>query len=296
MRNSINRIIAGIALVWLGGSLNHLQAQSALDLRINEFLVYNDSNYVDDFGEHNPWIEIYNSAYNTVNIGGCYLTNDLNNPTMYYIPKGQNVTKIPQQGYLVFYADGHETRGIQHLNFSLEESKLIALFESNGKTLIDSITIPKGQKVDVTFGRIEDGSVVWDFLEKATPVANNQTKIKITSAEIIGQMDPTGIGMAVIAMTIVFSGLLLLYLFFKYMAKVWMRDRKKSKSITPDLLQVETETDEISGEVNAAIALALYLYRVQLHDTEAAVLTISKVSKTYSPWSSKIYGLRKNPR
>ncbi|HAH59495.1 MAG TPA: phage tail protein, partial [Bacteroidales bacterium] len=30
----------------------------------------------------------------------------------------------------------------------------------------------------------------------------------------------------------------------------------------------------------------------ELHDHEDAVLTIKKVARTYSPWSSKIYGLR----
>ncbi len=72
-------------------------AQSTMDLRINEILVYNDSNYVDDFGKHSPWIEIFNTAYNTVDIGGLYLTDDLSNPTKYPIPKGQSLTKIPQQ-------------------------------------------------------------------------------------------------------------------------------------------------------------------------------------------------------
>lgn len=295
MKTTNIKIILGCLSLLLGISNLDATAQSALDLRINEFLVHNDSNYVDDFGEHNPWIEIYNSAYNTVNIGGCYLTNDLNNPTMYWIPKGQTLTKIPQQGYIIFYADGHETRGIQHLNFTLENSSVIALFESNGKNLIDSVTIPKNQKNDITYGRIEDGSIAWDYLLKATPGANNRTEVKISSAEIIGKMDPSGIGMTVIAMSIVFSGLLFLYLFFKYMSRVMLMERKKTKN-AEGILEVVKEEDEIPGEVNAAIALALYLYKTQLHDNEAAVLTINKVSRSYSPWSSKIYGLRKSPR
>jgi len=48
---------------------------------------------------------------------------------------------------------------------------------------------------------------------------------------------------------------------------------------------------EISGEENAAIAAALYLFFSELHDEEKYVMTIRKVSKTYSPWSSKIYGI-----
>ena len=54
--------------------------------------------------------------------------------------------------------------------------------------------------------------------------------------------------------------------------------------------------DGLSGEVNAAIVMALYLYGNELHDQEDPVITMTKVSRTYSPWSSKIYGLRKSPR
>lgn len=47
----------------------------------------------------------------------------------------------------------------------------------------------------------------------------------------------------------------------------------------------------ISGEVNAAIATALFLYMDEMHDVEKKVMTINRVSKSYSPWNSKIYGL-----
>ena len=39
------------------------------------------------------------------------------------------------------------------------------------------------------------------------------------------------------------------------------------------------------------IYAALYLFFSELHDEEKYVMTIRKVSKTYSPWSSKIYGI-----
>ena len=42
--------------------------------------------------------------------------------------------------------------------------------------------------------------------------------------------------------------------------------------------------------------MAIHLYYSEMHDKENTVLTIDKVSKTYSPWSSKIYGLRQHPR
>ena len=47
----------------------------------------------------------------------------------------------------------------------------------------------------------------------------------------------------------------------------------------------------MTGEENAAIAAALYLFFSELHDEEKYVMTIRKVSRTYSPWNSKIYGI-----
>jgi len=47
----------------------------------------------------------------------------------------------------------------------------------------------------------------------------------------------------------------------------------------------------ITGEETAAIAMALHLF-LEVHDEESGVLTINKVSKPYSPWSSKIYAVR----
>ena len=50
------------------------------------------------------------------------------------------------------------------------------------------------------------------------------------------------------------------------------------------------------GEIYAAISMALYLYSNELHDQENPVITMIRTSKTYSPWSSKIYSLRRIPR
>lgn len=42
----------------------------------------------------------------------------------------------------------------------------------------------------------------------------------------------------------------------------------------------------------AAIAAALYLYFNEMHDEESDIITVKRVSKTYSPWSSKLYSMR----
>ncbi len=62
--------------------------------------------------------------------------------------------------------------------------------------------------------------------------------------------------------------------------------KKEGKAINEDL------DIAVPGEVNAAISTALFLYFNELHDEESNIITIRRISKRYSPWSSKIYGLQ----
>ncbi len=56
--------------------------------------------------------------------------------------------------------------------------------------------------------------------------------------------------------------------------------------------QVEEMVEShLSADCSAAIGMALHLYYDDIHDLETAIVTIKKVEKRYSPWSSKIYGL-----
>lgn len=127
-----------------------------------------------------------------------------------------------------------------------------------------------------------------------------------SGASIFAERDPYGVMMAIMGMGIVFSILILLYVIFTNTPALFtqgFKDRlrslfsfKRSKEETaPEEIETETaKEEELSGEINAAIAAAIHLYRSELHDYEDTVLTIKKVSRTYSPWSSKIYGLRNN--
>lgn len=58
----------------------------------------------------------------------------------------------------------------------------------------------------------------------------------------------------------------------------------------------KASSDDVHEEEAAAIALAIHLYQSQMHDMESFTITMQKVSRIYSPWSSKIYTLRQNPR
>lgn len=66
---------------------------------------------------------------------------------------------------------------------------------------------------------------------------------------------------------------------------------RKQKGSGEKLIDSKTQ-DGPSNDVNAAIAVALYLHFNEMHDEESNVITIQRISKTYSPWSSKIYNMR----
>jgi Na+-transporting methylmalonyl-CoA/oxaloacetate decarboxylase gamma subunit len=123
----------------------------------------------------------------------------------------------------------------------------------------------------------------------------SDTLNKASKSEYFKQVDPFGLGMTVIGYAIVFIALLLLYIVFFNLTKLI---QVKLRRVLRKEGAIDKEKKDISipGEVNAAIAMALHLYFQELHDEESAILTINRASKIYSPWSSKIYGLRQHPR
>lgn len=303
----MNKKRIGIFIALVAALGLNIQAQSTKSMRINEILVINEDNFQDDYGIHSAWVELFNTSFASVNIGGCFLTDDLNNPTKYPIPKGDVLTKIPPRQHVLFWADGKPSRGTFHLSFTLDPNKdnFLALFDSNGKTLIDSVTIPRGQVADKSWARVNDGNELWvqkGGSEKSyvTPSTNNMTLDKNEKIEKFKEHDEVGIGMSITAMSVVFMGLIMLYLVFKTVGnisvKMGKRNAMKVHGITDKEEAKEKKLGQRAGEEFAAIGMAMHEYLDDVHDIEDMIITINKVKRTYSPWSSKIYTLRETPK
>lgn len=274
-------------------------AQSQGDMRLNEVLVTNTDDFEDDFGHKHAWIELFNASYGTVNIGGCFLSNDRNNLRMYPIPKGDVLTQIKPRQHILFWADNQPMRGTFHINFILDATKENRIYftSSDGRTIIDSVPVPAGMQSNISYGRAEDGIGEWKVLDKTTPSTNNIVQDKEAASQRLSERDPYGVIMAMTAMSVVFVALIILYLVFKQIGLSSIRlSRRKAEQAAGPAKTVENP-DAVSGEVYAAIATAVHLHIMQeeAHDVEETILTINKVARTYSPWSSKIYGLREVP-
>lgn len=314
----MNKRKIGILIVLLAAVCFSSYGQGAKSLKINEILVHNTDNYQDDYGKHNAWIEVFNTSFASVDIASCYLTNDKRvlNPNlsieervnmMYSIPKGDVLTEIAPRQHLLFWADGMPNKGTFHLNFKVDSiaSNWIALYDANGKTLIDSVSIPANIPANFSYAREVDGHSKWvvkggDENSYVTPSTNNQTLDKKEKIDGFRKHDAAGVGMAIMAMSVVFCGLILLYLSFRIIGnisvKLAKRNAMRAHGITDKKEAKEKAIGAESGEVFAAIALALHEYQDNVHDIEDTILTINRVKRNYSPWSSKIYTLRQTPR
>lgn len=102
--------------------------------------------------------------------------------------------------------------------------------------------------------------------------------------------------LTIVGMGVVFFALAALYLSFTLASHLIKKSvaKKHAKSATEK--SGNQPKEEMSAEVNAAIAMALYSFFNANHDEENAILTINRVSRMYTPWSSKIYNLRHHPR
>ena len=278
-------------------------------LVLNEVLITNEGNYQDDYGLHSAWIEIFNRSYGSADLAGCYLkcSSQPGDTVSYFIPKGDVLTLIKPRQHSLFWADGEARRGTFHTNFTLnpETQNWIGLYDS-GRNLLDQITIPAGVlQANQSYARISDAAEKWEVKDGSaekyvTPSTNNKTIDSNAKMEKFEEHDSDGIGMSISAMSVVFCGLILLFIAFKIVGRVSVslskRNAMKAKGITDKQEAKEKKLGEAPGEIFAAIAMAMHEMQSDVHDVEDTVLTITRVKRSYSPWSSKIYTLRETPQ
>ena len=277
-------------------------------LLLNEVLITNEGNYQDDYGLHSAWIEIFNRSYGSADLAACLLraSSQPGDTTTYFIPKGDVLTLVKPRQHSLFWADGEPRRGTFHTNFTLDPEKenWIGLFDS-GRNLIDQVTIPAGVlKTNQSYGRVSDAASQWEVKDGSaekyvTPSTNNKTIDSNAKMEKFEDHDSNGNGMTISAMNVVFCGLILLFIAFKIVGKASVslskRNAMKAKGITDKQEAKEKKLGEAPGEIFAAIAMAMHEMQSDVHDVEDTVLTITRVKRSYSPWSSKIYTLRETP-
>ena len=266
---------------------------------LNEVLTVNESNFQDDYGLQNAWIEVFNKSFGTVDIAGYQLrvSSRQGDTVTYRVPKGDVLTKIKPRQHALFWADGEPNRGTFHTTCTLDtiRTNWVGLYDNGGK-LIDQIEVPV-LEADHSYARVDDAAKEWVVKggDKAssyvTPSTNNMTIEKNAKQEKFAEADASGIGMAITAMLVVFSGLIVLYISFRLLGL-----GMQSKKAEAPKQEAKTEStpapkgDSKEGEIYAAIAMALHEELGNVHDIESGILTLNPHD---SQWNAKHLLLRK---
>ena len=294
-----------------------LRAQNVIDLIISEVMVDNDASVLDDYGDRCPWIEVFNTSQGTVNIAGCYFSDDPSNLTKSPIVKGDLRTKIGPRQVVLFFADGNSSKGTFHLNFPLRAGSTLYLVSNDGRTVIDTIDIPAEVPAGQSIGKFATNlkETIFDDVHAYTPspMSVNGKHSQKSKSEIIKENDPHGYTLTVVSVSVVFLALLILFTIYNFSGKVFSGQikfrnpfKREGKAAKAAALPAGGRADEVAaaiamalhaecgGEVEAAIALALHRFLSECtHDAEPFVITVQPRS---SAWNDKTRNFRKQPR
>ncbi len=301
--NKTKILLSGLLLA----STSAVMAQGAKNIRINEVLTNNTASILDEFGQHEAWIELENTSFTTYNIRGMYLTTDRSvlDPNMSVperikrmsvIPSGDPRTQIGGKQHLVFFCNSNPAQGKLHLSLKVPVSEpfWIGFYNGNATELIDSVSVP-ALAADQSYARHGN---VWKVMapENVTPKTENFIKADETKDAYLKRTDPHGFGITLLAMGIVFFCLALLFVFFWVFGLIMahletakkvahtqpIKPITKTVDVTHDLahatgniLQDGFDKKGIDKEVYiAVISMALKQYQDDVHDVESGIITI----------------------
>lgn len=139
------------------------------NLVINELMASNDLTAMDEAGEYEDWIELYNKGTVDLDISGYYLSDKADNLTKWTFPEN---TTIPAEGYLIVWADENGSEGPLHANFKLSAAGEAVYLSNPDLELVDEVIFGQ-QETDMGYARIPNGT--GDFVIQApTFAANNE--------------------------------------------------------------------------------------------------------------------------
>ena len=138
-------------------------------LVINEVMVSNDTALVDEYGEFDDWIEIYNNGNNSINLFGYHLSDDEAELEKYSFP---SIDLNPDEYLIIWADDGYDKQGVFHANFKLSSAGESLFFTDPDLNIIDQVEWGP-MEADIAYARVPNG--VGEFMiQQHTFGANNE--------------------------------------------------------------------------------------------------------------------------
>ncbi len=142
-------------------------------LFINEFSAANYSDHLDNYGQFEDWMEIYNAGPTPVDLNGYYFSDDIADPVKWQVNGSVN---IAAGGYLMVYCSkrGEVGGGVIHTDFKITQTRNeYVVISDNTGTIIDLFWIEEPNQENHSYGRNVDGGPNWEVYTNPTPNAPN---------------------------------------------------------------------------------------------------------------------------
>ncbi|MFN8299905.1 MAG: CotH kinase family protein [Chitinophagales bacterium] len=144
-------------------------------IKINEYSAAN-KNVAANNGEFYDWIELYNAGSSAVNVGGWYLSDNINNLIKWQIPAGLSINA---GAFRLIYCSGRNGvfGGQYNTNFKLTQSDTseYIILTNSGGVIQDSTKIYPNQR-NQSHGRSTNGAATWSVFTSSTPGTSNNAQ------------------------------------------------------------------------------------------------------------------------
>jgi Na+-transporting methylmalonyl-CoA/oxaloacetate decarboxylase gamma subunit len=130
-------------------------------------------------------------------------------------------------------------------------------------------------------------------MKRTSPSTNNSGVDEVPKSVLVEKADPYGIIMSITAISVVFIALILLYVIFKQVGNYHIK-KSRERSLVSMSDSDKLKATNVSAEVYAAIAAALHSTPGNEPTMLKYSITISRVTKNYSPGAQKFIPFEKH--
>ncbi|WCO00646.1 CotH kinase family protein [Psychroserpens ponticola] len=147
------------------------------DLVINELMASNATTAVDQDGEYDDWVELYNNSSQTVSLDNLYLSDDPTDLLAWQFPSG--ITIAPNE-YLIVWCDKDDEQVGLHADLKFSSGGESAILSYADGTIIEDITFGE-QTEDMGYARNPNGT--GDFVIQEPTFGFNNESLSVNDYE-----------------------------------------------------------------------------------------------------------------